>query len=329
MKIHYFQRYHEKENVATANTMLLLSRLYSYSSGAFFNVFNLQDYSNTFTPEIIFKLQDKNDESIPDATITQDSFKIVVETKMSDCFKKNQLLKHLNSFGDEKCKILLTLAPAPMSKENKSSIDAELKKYNKKKSAPVVHINTTFEKLANAIDEQLTENDNEMKEILEDYRDYCFNDDLITASESWKYMRVQLASKSFDECIYENVYVNRADKGFRAFDYLGLYKYKSIRAIGKVVARITAVETENGIEYETELGELTPDRKATIERLYHHGNIKHRYFFVDKFYKTDFEKVSPRAPMGSRIFDLTQILETEDIPDTKTIAKLLENRVWV
>lgn len=32
MKIHYFQRYHEKENVATANTMLLLSRLYSYSS---------------------------------------------------------------------------------------------------------------------------------------------------------------------------------------------------------------------------------------------------------------------------------------------------------
>lgn len=32
MKIHYFQRYHEKENVATANTMLLLLRLYSYSS---------------------------------------------------------------------------------------------------------------------------------------------------------------------------------------------------------------------------------------------------------------------------------------------------------
>ena len=30
MKIHYFQRYHEKENVATANTMLLLSRLYQY-----------------------------------------------------------------------------------------------------------------------------------------------------------------------------------------------------------------------------------------------------------------------------------------------------------
>ncbi|MBQ4529583.1 MAG: hypothetical protein IJA36_03070 [Lachnospiraceae bacterium] len=36
MKIHYFQRYHEKENVVTANTMLLLSRLYAYSADKFF-----------------------------------------------------------------------------------------------------------------------------------------------------------------------------------------------------------------------------------------------------------------------------------------------------
>ncbi len=36
MKIYYFQSYHEKENVATANTMLLLSRLYAYSSDKFF-----------------------------------------------------------------------------------------------------------------------------------------------------------------------------------------------------------------------------------------------------------------------------------------------------
>lgn len=28
MKVHYFQRYTQKENVATVNTMLLISRLY-------------------------------------------------------------------------------------------------------------------------------------------------------------------------------------------------------------------------------------------------------------------------------------------------------------
>mgnify|MGYP000376761060 FL=1 len=31
MQIHYFQRYHSKENVDTSNTMLMLSRLYNYN----------------------------------------------------------------------------------------------------------------------------------------------------------------------------------------------------------------------------------------------------------------------------------------------------------
>ena len=57
MKIHYFQRYHEKENVATANTMLLLSRLYSYSSDKFFRFLKSEYFSDSFDPEIIFTLQ--------------------------------------------------------------------------------------------------------------------------------------------------------------------------------------------------------------------------------------------------------------------------------
>lgn len=48
MKIHYFQRYHEKENVATANTMLLLSRLYQYSSDKFFRFLKSEFFSDSF-----------------------------------------------------------------------------------------------------------------------------------------------------------------------------------------------------------------------------------------------------------------------------------------
>ena len=91
MKIHYFQRYHTKENVATANTMLLLSRLYSYSSEKFFSFLKSEIFSNSFEPEILFTLQEKSVESIPDATITQEGFKIVVETKMYDWFYSEQL----------------------------------------------------------------------------------------------------------------------------------------------------------------------------------------------------------------------------------------------
>lgn len=32
--------------------------------------------------------------------------------------------------------------------------------------------------------------------------------------------------------------------------------------------------------------------------------------------------------MGARIFDLTEILKTNELPDVKTIAELLRNETW-
>ena len=160
MKIHYFQRYHAKENVATANTMLLLSRLYSYSPDKFFKFFKLlnsEHLSEAFNPEIIFTLQEKSIDSIPDATITQESFKIVVETKMSDWFYEDQLIRHLNSFKNEAYKIMITLAPELMAEDKKESFEKTLKEYNQKQNSKVIHINTTFETIANAIGEVLDE----------------------------------------------------------------------------------------------------------------------------------------------------------------------------
>ena len=56
--------------------------------------------------------------------------------------------------------------------------------------------------------------------------------------------------------------------------------------------------------------------------------IEHRYFFVEKFYETDFRKITPRAPMGTRIFDLTQVLGTEVIPPMEELAEKLKGETW-
>lgn len=124
------------------------------------------------------------------------------------------------------------------------------------------------------------------------------------------------------------------NRGFSAHDYLGLYKGKSVRAIGKIIAIITAVTTEAGTEYKAELGKLTDERKQQIARAMEDGKNygyvldANRYFFVEKFYETDFKKITPRAPMGSRVFDLTQILEKEQLPETLEIAELLKTKTW-
>jgi glutaredoxin-related protein len=334
MKIHYFQRYHEKENVATANTMLLLSRLYSYSSEKFFRFLKSEFFSDSFEPEIVFNLQEKSIESIPDATITQESFKIVVETKLSDWFYSDQLLRHLKSFSDEKYKVMITLAPELMDSEKKKEFEIQLKDFNTSQTYPVMHINTTFEGVVNAIQDVVDDKDYEMQEVLDDYLNYCYRDRLIIVSDSWKRMRVQLAGKTFDFNVKENLYYDNIDRGFSAHDYLGLYKEKSVRAIGKINTIITGVVTNAGIEYKAELGYLTDERKQQINRAIEDGkNYGYvldaiRYFFVDKFYEADFKKITPKAPRGSRVFDLTQILDTEQLPNLEEFAKNLTSKTW-
>ena len=63
-------------------------------------------------------MQKYNGASRPDAVISQPAFKIVVETKLSDWFYSDQLIRHLESFKNEDYKVLVSLAPEAMD-ENK------------------------------------------------------------------------------------------------------------------------------------------------------------------------------------------------------------------
>ena len=75
-------------------------------------------------------MQVAGDDSVPDAVISQKSFKIVVETKLYNQFDKRQLVNHLKEFGSEDIKVLLTLDPRPMKQQLFDEMTVELKKYN-------------------------------------------------------------------------------------------------------------------------------------------------------------------------------------------------------
>lgn len=119
MKVHLFQRYHSKENVATANSMLLLSRLYSYSPD---KLFLLLDFILTENKDIKihFNMQERIvGGTTPDATIGQASFKVIIETKLYSQFSLSQLKGHLKGFKNEDYKVLLTLDPREISEKLK------------------------------------------------------------------------------------------------------------------------------------------------------------------------------------------------------------------
>ena len=254
---------------------------------------------------------------------------------MSDWFYSDQLLRHLKSFKEERNKVLITIAPELMSKDKKAKFEEQLQEYNENHDYPVIHINTTFELLAEAVQGVIDDRDYEMQDVLDDYLNYCYNDSLILVPDSWKWMRVQLAGTTFDFNIRQKLYYDDIDRGFRAHDYLGLYKEKSVRAIGRITDIITAVLEEDGeITYSVEKGEIDDNKKKDIAiaiedgKNYGYSLTKTRFFFVDKFYETDFRKTTPRAPMGSRVFDLTQVMGVSELPDTSVIAEKLKSITW-
>ena len=332
MKIHYFQRYHQKENVETANAMLLLNRLYTYSPNKFYLFLKRFVLPQNAEIEMEIELQKKAKKTVPDAVISQPSFKIVIETKLNGDFIIEQLMGHLQAFENEKYKVIMTLDPKPMKKSVRDDFEKALHKYNEERKSNIHHCNTTFEELVRNIDSLIDERDYDLKDILQDYSEYCYSDGLIP--DAWKRMRVQLAGTTLEINKKLNLYYDDANKGFSEHEYLGLYNQKSVRVIGKVCAIIVS-RSENGEwVYIEEKGTVTEEIKHRIEearedaKKYGYDMTNTRYFIVEEFIETDFKKETPYAPMGSRVFDLTEELGVDMLPDIKAIAEKLESITW-
>lgn len=335
MKVHYFQRYSTKENVATANTMLLFSRLYSYSPNKFFDFLKSlysESFNNDFEPEIKFLNQERGKKSVPDATITQRSFKIVIEVKMADWFYNTQLKNHLEVFQNEDYKILLTISSEYMEKSKKDSIDKDIQNMN----LNIKHINTTFEELAIFIKNLLDNRDYEMQDIIEDYFSYCNENGLI--SDSWKYMQIQPVGTTFDFNIKNNVYYNGNGTKFRAHEYIGLYKNKSVRAIGKIKLIVRTLKEKNELKFYFETKEKINKEEIEnkireiikeVKEKYKHDLDERdtRYYFVEEFIETDYKKVSIGGMLGNRLLNLEKFFNSE-IPDVRKIADTLKNKEW-
>lgn len=121
-----------------------------------------------------------------------------------------------------------------MNDKTKSEFETELAEYNRANSCCIMHINTTFEELANAVSDVIDDRDYDMQSVLEDYIDYCNTDKLIISSDSWKYVRMQLSNATFEYNFVHNMYWVRSSVNFRSTDYIGLYRNKSMCAIGKI-----------------------------------------------------------------------------------------------
>lgn len=340
--VNYFPRYHGKENFHTANAMLLLSKLYEYSSVKFYEFLSqFFEDENEVNLGLQIGLQEstKNGVSVTDASIRQESFKIAIETKRNaKSFDIDQLKRHLSTFEDEKYKLLITLSPDKIT-------DAQQKEITEICQNEVCHVHLTFAEIIENIKGIVDEYNDDFVDILDDYEKYCYEQELISRVQYRVDMR--LTGGTFDQNKEFSLYYNGANKGFSNCAYIGLYKDKAMRAIGKLSKRcVVDVIDKNKTDFdisnlniEQEIGTINNEDKEKIRLAILNSRYKdslisrpHRYFLVDRYYDTYFKKTSNRAPMGNRIFDLCDVLGlTEKEFSQKTteeIAELLKREKW-
>ena len=332
--IHYFPRYSQPENFVTNNTLLLLLRLNQY------NRFKFQRFMEKLCAEqelqlsdswLHFRQQRRTGKSVLDGFISQDSIKIAVETKLTDAFDLQQLENHLGVFGAEQHKLLILLNP------NRGAISDSLlesiRSHGRERNIQVLH--TSFEDIVEKVRSCLSEHDEEMLALVDDYESFCSDRELLPKDK--RMMFVPPCRESFDDNLEFALYYCPVAYSRRKVEYLGIYSNKAVRAIGRI-AKIVACSVHlpsDAVIVEDDKTDLTSDEirrivGASIKAQNHGWDITtgHKFYLCDRLVETDFHKTSSGGIMGHRYFDLEKVLGVKIPSSTDDLASALREQTW-
>lgn len=327
--IHYFQRYSQKENVITNNTLRLFGQLYNDSPD------RLQDLLEGLVDGVSVDLgvdmeqQTKGSGSIPDGSLKQSSFRLVLETKRTASCSLRQLKRHLEAFDGEEQRILLLLCP--VSPDDTNEIEAAAKEDGTMFAA------VTFADIIDLLigeEALISEYEKDLRHLVDDYQSFCSEEGLLPSDDV---LRAVPCGTSHEHNFKFDLYYAPASRGYRTHQYLGIYYGKSIRGIGKL-SRIVDVDRVNGQLEGEGVEELTEDERQRIREamdaasdLYYSIERDHTFFLVDEFHETDYTKVSKYGMQGTRYFSLRDVLgigDTNDLPPTEEITRRLSELSW-
>lgn len=333
-KLHYFQRFDGKENWITNATLLLLSRLYHYDRLKFDAAINmiLSESNLQLDIGVRFAQQKWGESSVVDGVIQQDSFKVVIETKLYDNFSTDQLIRHLEALkGSYSQKILLTLSKNKVSDNIRKEVIRTIQQEAYKE---IKFASTTYEEIYQTISNNLTDFDFEMREIVEDYISLCIEHGLTNLEN--RTLLAFTAGTSLSENLRYRIYYDPATRSHNwAFKYIGLYRNKAVVAVGKL-DKIVFCNYENGrlvASNGDDLPKLTPDEynriKDTIEYTdYYDLEQGNKFFLVDNFYPTNYVKTSFSSIRAKKYFWLDEIEGFKDGMTAEQLANLLNGKTW-
>lgn len=333
-RISYFQRFSQRENHATNNTLLLL-RYFSEEAPT-----KLQQVLTSWIDAPIeiglrFEQQIRGKGSVPDGLIKQSALEVYLETKHGNGIWLDQIVRHAAGISakiaGEKTLLLIGLTRENLSDAENQKLKNAVKPYG------LTYRGLTFTSILDDLRAVCASHEDAMLRILEDYQGYLESENLLDSRQSK--MVAFLCGVTYAENIRYSLYYEPASRNCKmGMAYVGAYKNKIISAIGKVLA-IAVFRFENKLikSVALEYGNVSESQRENLLECvnetdyYNLGQEDLRVYFLDKYIPTNFQKTSPSGMMGHRYFDLSEILDTNLLDantETAEVAKLLNGKTF-
>lgn len=334
--LNQFQQYSQGENTITNNVLLMLSNLYEIHPRYYEEfISGVTEDSGQYEviPSFLQQVNNQGDGFI-DGHIKIKASSIILETKIDTLEWIDKLLKYTKSFNKNEYKLLFHLSTQTYPLNQIEEI------HNKLKDTELTE-NINFHSLTyNQFVDQLKELEAnypyvpQISRLSQHFEEYCINMNLMPKDQHM--LRAMACGQSFDLNIKHKFYFDLASRGYSDFKYLGIYKWKAVRYIGLVENMIVAnwEESSQKLNIIDSTNTVTKDQEKRLIEAIKDSEEKlwtvsenHRFFLLEDFTETHFEKTSPGGIFRVRYFNLEDILE--NVPeDIKSIAQKLNNHTW-
>lgn len=278
-----------------------------------------------------FIQQNREKDSVPDGEIFQDSFSVLIETKLGDDFVQRQLFDHLDALKKKQGKKIL-IALGNFEKDLTSypvlqAVQVKAEAMVKDEDLDIAFIAVSFEQFLEAI--QLPYLPKNLIDAVADLGEYFDENNLLP---SWKYrLDVVNCGVSFNSVVEHEIYTCPAKPGafsHRRSLYFGTYRNRCVEKISQIQA-VVDLESEgkasllwNNVSLpEEELIKIARERRQKIRDSWYPVRV----FILDDMYPTDFVKASPGGMFVSKqYFDIGKLkaINAEDL------AQKLEGKTW-
>ena len=326
-KIHEFQRYSSVENTVTNNTLRLFARIYQHQPQKAAQL--LSDLiGEEISIGVVFSQQSRGASSVPDGSISQPSFEILIESKVDASPSKDQILRHAAGFAGKETKILLLLTREPITRAELLAIRLELAD----RYGGVVFNNVTYEEICDKAADLFLDHEVEMVELVEDFEAYCETTNLFDHSRVT--MRVVPCGNSAALNLRHAMYFHPVERGYRPHAFIGIYNDKAVRALLEIDSVFDVTLLGGRLERQCVAGRDTDEYDERLKAMIAEARIEcnyeiatnHRFFCARQATPTDYRKNSPGGIMGARFVNLRSVIG--DFENVAVAAARLEGKTW-